>query len=108
GEIIEHGDNGNPPSVRVGDGGTLVSAKVYQDIYHQVTGRTEQIRKRYSKTCSSSFQRLSNYITRSLSFVMSTTSSPRTKPFLSSITRSGKSSSLRLNASAHIMPTRRA
>lgn len=49
GEIIEHGDNGNPPSVRVGDGGTLVSAKVYQDIYHQVTGRTEQIRKRYSK-----------------------------------------------------------
>ncbi|WP_284455226.1 hypothetical protein [Alloalcanivorax xenomutans] len=49
GEIIEHGDSGNPSSVRVGDGGTLVSAKVYQDIYHQVTGRTEQIRKRYSQ-----------------------------------------------------------
>ena len=48
-EIIEHRDSGNPPSVRVGDGGSLVSVKVYQDVYHQVTGRTEQIRKRYSQ-----------------------------------------------------------
>jgi len=49
GEIIEHGDNGNPPSVRVGESSSLVSVKVYQDVYHQVTGRTEQIRKRYSQ-----------------------------------------------------------
>lgn len=49
GEIIEHDDNGSAPPIRVGESGALVSAKVYQDIYHQVTGRTEQIRKRYSQ-----------------------------------------------------------
>jgi hypothetical protein len=49
GEIIERRDNGNTPSVRIGDGQSLVSVKVYQDVYHQVTGRTEQIRKRYSE-----------------------------------------------------------
>jgi hypothetical protein len=49
GEIIEHGDNGDSSEVRVGESGQLVSAKVYQDIYHQITGRTEQIRKRYSQ-----------------------------------------------------------
>lgn len=47
GEIIEHEDNGNPTSVIVGETDSRVSVKVYQDIYHQVTGRTEQIRKRY-------------------------------------------------------------
>ncbi len=35
GEIIEHGDNGSAPSVRVGEGGSLIPVKVYQDIYHQ-------------------------------------------------------------------------
>lgn len=47
-ELIEHGDNGprDGDVVRVGDGDRPVSLKVYQDIYHQVTGRTEQIRKR--------------------------------------------------------------
>lgn len=49
GEIIEHRDNGNPSSVCVGDNSVPVPFKVYQDIYHQVTGRTEQIRKRYSQ-----------------------------------------------------------
>lgn len=50
GDLIEHSENGdgNIEVVRVGDGGSRVSLKVYQDIYHQVTGRTEQIRKRYS------------------------------------------------------------
>ena len=51
-EIIEHDGNrpspGNEPVVRVGNGETLVSIKTYQDVYHQITGRTEQIRKRYS------------------------------------------------------------
>ena len=49
--IIEHGDagNGNGEVVRVGESRSPVSLKVYQDIYHQVTGRTEQIRKRYSE-----------------------------------------------------------
>jgi hypothetical protein len=49
GDIIEHGENGNNQTVRVGDSESQVSIKVYQDIYHQVTGRTEQIRKRYSE-----------------------------------------------------------
>lgn len=48
GAIIEHGDSGNDDVLRVGDTSTPVSVKVYQDIYHQITGRTEQIRKRYS------------------------------------------------------------
>lgn len=50
GELIEHSENGdgNIEVIRVGDSGSSVSLKVYQDIYHQVTGRTEQVRKRYS------------------------------------------------------------
>lgn len=50
GDLIEHSDNGERDVgvVRVGETGSPVSLKVYQDIYHQVTGRTEQIRKRYS------------------------------------------------------------
>jgi len=50
GNLIEHSDNGdgNIDVVTVGEAGSRVSLKVYQDIYHQVTGRTEQIRKRYS------------------------------------------------------------
>lgn len=49
GELIEHPENGdgNIEVVRVGDSTSQVSLKVYQDIYHQVTGRTEQVRKRY-------------------------------------------------------------
>ncbi|MCZ8158768.1 MAG: hypothetical protein O9256_02620 [Rhizobiaceae bacterium] len=47
-DILEH-PNGHEPErniVRVGEHEQPVSLKVYQDIYHQVTGRTEQIRKR--------------------------------------------------------------
>lgn len=47
-EIIEHADGGNGQHVRIGDSNMPVSVKVYQDIYHQITGRTEQIRKRYT------------------------------------------------------------
>ncbi len=48
GEIIEHKDDG-VPSIQVGDGQqtSVIPMKVYQDVYHQVTGRTEQIRKKY-------------------------------------------------------------
>ena len=48
-EIIEHPDSNGQEAriVRIGDGERPVSLKTYQDIYHQVTGRTEQIRKRY-------------------------------------------------------------
>ena len=50
GDLIEHSDNGNGniEVIRVGEASSHVSLKVYQDIYHQITGRTEQIRKRYS------------------------------------------------------------
>lgn len=46
--IIEHSDNGNLSErvIRVGDN-TPISMKTYQDCYHQITGRTEQIKKRY-------------------------------------------------------------
>lgn len=45
--IIEHSDSGNERTIRVGDSRLSVSIKDYQAIYHQVTGRTEQIRKRF-------------------------------------------------------------
>ncbi|MBK1672190.1 hypothetical protein CKO35_02515 [Ectothiorhodospira shaposhnikovii] len=48
GTVIGHGNTGNSPLVSVGEGDSQVSLKVYQDIYHQVTGRTEQIVKRHS------------------------------------------------------------
>ncbi len=50
GNVIEHDGSGNEgaQSVSVGDQGSAVSIKTYQDIYHQVTGRTEQIKQRYS------------------------------------------------------------
>jgi hypothetical protein len=57
-EIIEHNDSGNGRAISVGDSHSQVSLKVYQDIYHQVTGRTEQIRKRYSENLLIDFQEL--------------------------------------------------
>lgn len=50
GAVVEHPDNGDAQIqvIRVGDSESPVSLKVYQDIYHQITGRTEQVRKRYS------------------------------------------------------------
>lgn len=52
-ELIEHPDKGNGNGAadvaHVGDRQAPVSLKTYQDIYHQITGRTEQIRKRYSE-----------------------------------------------------------
>lgn len=59
-QIIEHADAGNGDShvVRVGESLSPVSLKVYQDIYHQVTGRTEQIRKRYSENLLVDFDEL--------------------------------------------------
>jgi hypothetical protein len=49
GNLIENSDESNVEVVNVGDSNRSVSIKVYQDIYHQVTGRTEQIRKRHSE-----------------------------------------------------------
>lgn len=57
-EIIEHDDVGNGRVVRVGQTQSQVSLKIYQDIYHQVTGRTEQIRKRYSENILAEFSDL--------------------------------------------------
>lgn len=55
-EIIEHGDRGNNRTLQVGDANSAVSVKVYQDVYHQITGRTEQIRQRYSDNVLLEFQ----------------------------------------------------
>ena len=57
-EIIEPDDVGNGRVVRVGQTQSQVSLKIYQDIYHQVTGRTEQIRKRYSENILAEFSDL--------------------------------------------------
>lgn len=57
-EIIEHVDEQNDRVVRVGERNSDVSLKVYQDIYHQVTGRTEQIRRRYSENLLLEFPEL--------------------------------------------------
>jgi hypothetical protein len=51
--IIEHSEDERPekaPMVRVGEGDARLPVKVYQAVYHQVTGRTEQIRKRYTES----------------------------------------------------------
>ncbi len=52
-ELVEHTDSGkgDPQAalVHAGNGQTPDMLKMYQDIYHQLTGRTEQIRKRYSE-----------------------------------------------------------
>lgn len=60
GEIIEHADSGNggERTIRVGESSSPVSIKVYQDVYHQVTGRTEQIRQRYSNNILIEFPEL--------------------------------------------------
>lgn len=49
-ELIEHSDNGNGQGevVAIGNDQSPISLKIYQDIYHQITGRTEQIRQRYT------------------------------------------------------------
>lgn len=49
-ELIEHSDSGNGSGdvVSIGHDQSPISLKVYQDIYHQITGRTEQIRQRYT------------------------------------------------------------
>lgn len=44
-EIIDNGAS-EPAIVKVGDGQSNLSIKTYQDVYHQITGRTEKISKR--------------------------------------------------------------
>jgi hypothetical protein len=50
-QIIENdGETIKPiPLLKVGDGVSQVTMKVYQDVYHQVTGWTEQISRRYKE-----------------------------------------------------------
>lgn len=49
-DIIEHNSDNNVENVlSVGSGNDLVSFKLYQDIYHQITGKTEQINQKFSK-----------------------------------------------------------
>ena len=57
-EIIEHRDSGNGGVVRIGESQQQISLKLYQDIYHQITGRIEQIRQRYSENILVEFSEL--------------------------------------------------
>jgi hypothetical protein len=57
-ELIEHSYSGSERLVSVGESQSPVSLKVYQAIYHQVTGRTEQIRKRYTENLLVDFSEL--------------------------------------------------
>ncbi len=47
-EIVEHGDSGNARPIPSANNSPAFSIKEYQAIYHQITGRTEQIKKRYT------------------------------------------------------------
>lgn len=47
-EIIEHDKGDNEQVVAVGRDESPISMKVYQDIYHQITGRTEKIKQKYT------------------------------------------------------------
>lgn len=57
-DIIEHNDSEQGDVVRVGESQSPVSLKTYQAIYHQITGRTEQVRKRYSENLLIDFSEL--------------------------------------------------
>jgi hypothetical protein len=48
-EIIEQSNDGSTSILEADDGHPQVSLKDYQNIYHQITGRTEKIRQKYSK-----------------------------------------------------------
>lgn len=48
-EIVERCDDGNVQPTSAGSSNHQLSLKAYQDLYHQITGRTEQIRRRYSE-----------------------------------------------------------
>jgi len=56
--LVIEPDGQSPKEVLVGDAGTPIPFKVYQDIYHQITGRTEQIRVRYTDHLRITFQEL--------------------------------------------------
>lgn len=59
GELIEHADEGgNVVRVNGERGESIVPVKVYQDVYHQITGRTEEIRKRYSENILVTFDEI--------------------------------------------------
>jgi hypothetical protein len=47
GNVIEHDDSENGATIKIGDSGSRLPIKVYQDLYHQITGRTERITKVY-------------------------------------------------------------
>lgn len=57
-EIIENGSDpaASSSDVSVGDRSSQVPLKVYQEIYKQINGRTEEIRKRYSENLLIEFE----------------------------------------------------
>lgn len=50
-DLIEHDQPGNVERIlHTGPNNTPISFKIYQDIYHQITGKTEEISKKYSRS----------------------------------------------------------
>ena len=60
GEIIDNEEHENTDVVRVGDDDATIPLKLYQAVYHQITGRSEKIRKRYSDNLRIDFNELNN------------------------------------------------
>lgn len=48
-ELIEHSGSDSHKVLSIGSEQSPVSIKIYQDIYHQITGRTEQISQKYTE-----------------------------------------------------------
>lgn len=57
-EIVEQENSGEVTRINVGDENSSVSIKVYQDVYHQITGRTEKIRRKYSDNILVEFEEI--------------------------------------------------
>lgn len=57
-ELIESAGNEKGNVVRIGEENTPIPMKVYQDIYHQVTGKTEKIKKIYTENLLIDFSEL--------------------------------------------------
>lgn len=65
GELIEHADEGeNVVRVNGERGESMVPLKVYQDVYHQVTGRTRKSASGTPKIFWYHLMKFSNFITK--------------------------------------------
>lgn len=52
GELIEHSEGENNSFIKINNSTSVISIKEYQNIYHQITGRTEKITKKNTQKIS--------------------------------------------------------